>query len=47
MLRDFRNYIHPYEQWSSGFNPDEHTALISWQVLKAAIHDLSGKGGCD
>ncbi|HEX7362480.1 MAG TPA: hypothetical protein VF283_18460, partial [Bryobacteraceae bacterium] len=25
-LRDFRNYIHPYEQMQSGFTPDEHTA---------------------
>lgn len=40
-LRDFRNYIHPYEQVSSRFNPDEHTASICWQVLKAAIHQLS------
>ena len=39
-LRDFRNYIHPYEQLSSGFNPDKHTARISWQVLKAAIFQL-------
>lgn len=41
-LRDFRNYVHPYEQMASGFNPDEHTAKISLQVLKAAIADLSG-----
>ena len=40
-LRDFRNYIHPYEQMSSNFNPDEHTAKICWQVLKAAISQLS------
>ncbi len=39
-LRDFRNYIHPYEQLSSGFNPDKHTAKISWQVLKAAVFQL-------
>jgi len=39
-LRDFRNYIHPYEQMKTGFNPDLHTAKISWQVLKAAIHDI-------
>lgn len=39
-LRDFRNYIHPYQQMSSGFNPDKHTAKISWQVLKAAIYDI-------
>lgn len=42
-LRDFRNYIHPYEQMSSGFKPDKHTAKISWQVLKAAIHDIHEK----
>jgi len=40
-LRDFRNYIHPYEQVSARFNPDVHTAKISWQVLKAAIFQLS------
>lgn len=41
-LRDFRNYIHPYEQMTSGFTPDVHTARISWQVLKAAMHDING-----
>lgn len=40
-LRDFRNYIHPYEQHLSGFNPDRHTAEICIQVLKAAIASLS------
>jgi len=40
-LRDFRNYIHPYQQISSGFNPDIHTAEISWQVLKAAIYQIA------
>lgn len=40
-LRDFRNYIHPYEQVSSGFNPDKHTATICWQVLRAAIYQLT------
>ena len=42
-LRDFRNYIHPYEQRASGFNPDNHTAEICLQVLKAAIASLTGK----
>lgn len=41
-LRDFRNYIHPYEQMSARFNPDKHTAEICLQVLKAAIASLSG-----
>ncbi|MDQ5981628.1 MAG: hypothetical protein QG570_378 [Patescibacteria group bacterium] len=40
-LRDFRNYIHPYEQALAGFNPDDDTAKICWQVLKAAVTDLS------
>lgn len=40
VVRDFRNYIHPYEQMSSRFFPDEHTALICLQVLKAAISQI-------
>lgn len=40
-LRDFRNYIHPYQQMSANFNPDQHTAKICWQVLQAAITQLS------
>ncbi|MEZ4087126.1 MAG: hypothetical protein R3B71_02185 [Candidatus Gracilibacteria bacterium] len=40
-LRDFRNYIHPYEQVSSHFNPNEHTAKICFQVLKAAIYQIN------
>jgi hypothetical protein len=41
-LRDFRNYIHPYQQMCSGFSPDEHTAEICIQVLRAAIASLVG-----
>ncbi|MFN3709516.1 MAG: hypothetical protein ACK4S8_03020 [Alishewanella aestuarii] len=39
-LRDFRNYIHPFQQMSSGFSPTEHTTKLCLQVLKAAIHEL-------
>lgn len=42
-LKDFRNYIHPRQQVVQKFNPDEHTARMTWQVLQAAIADLSGK----
>ena len=45
-LRDFRNYIHPYQQLLSKFTPDTHTAEICLQVLKAAIADLSGGRKC-
>ena len=40
-LRDFRNYIHPYQQMISCFNPDYDTIIICWQVLRAAINDLT------
>ena len=46
-LRDFRNYIHPYEQMASGFAPDEHTAKICFQVLKAALASIGGERGCN
>lgn len=40
-LRDFRNYIHPFEQMSSKFYPDEKTAKICLQVLNAAIFQIT------
>lgn len=42
-LRSFRNYIHPYEQMSSGFTPDEHTARLCFQVLKLALASVAGE----
>ena len=42
-LRDFRNYIHPYQQMTSGFSPDEHTAKVCFQVLKAALASVAGE----
>lgn len=41
VLRDFRNYIHPFQQMSTRFSPDEHTAKICFQVLKAAICQIN------
>lgn len=41
-LKDFRNYIHPREQATQNFNPDKHTAEISWKVLQATISNLTG-----
>lgn len=43
VLRGFRNYIHPFEQVSSGFNPSMHTAKICLQVLKVAIYQINEK----
>jgi len=42
-LRDFRNYIHPYEQMVSRFTPDEHTAKLCFHVLKAALASVAGE----
>ena len=41
-LKDFRNYIHPRQQALQNFNPDQHTAEISWKVLQATIANLIG-----
>lgn len=41
VLRDFRNYIHPYEQMAKNFNPTIETAKISAQVLKAVVKQLT------
>lgn len=40
VVRDFRNYIHPYSQLATKFSPDKHTAMICLQVLKAAIYQI-------
>lgn len=40
VLRDFRNYIHPYHQMAQSFKPDQHTVDICWQVFKAAYFEL-------
>lgn len=39
-VRDFRNYIHPYSQMATQFFPDKQTAIICFQVLKAAINQI-------
>ena len=41
-LRDFRNYVHPYQQMASGFKPDEYTAKVCFHVLKAALANVAG-----
>ena len=40
VLRDFRNFIHPYAQMSQDFHPDQRTVDICWQVFKAAFEQL-------
>lgn len=42
-LREFRNFIHPYQQMRARFNPDQHTARLCFQVLIATLADLAGE----
>lgn len=42
VLRDFRNYIHPFEEMKSGFTPNQETAKICLQVLRAAVVNIQG-----
>lgn len=46
VLRCFRNYIHPYQQMSEQFYPDENTAKICIQVMKGALLQIS-KYSCE
>lgn len=41
-LRDFRNFIHPFEQMSKNFSPSINTAQLCVQALKAAIVQITG-----
>lgn len=40
VVRDFRNYIHPYQQLCTRFDPDRNIALICLQVLKALVFQI-------
>ncbi len=42
-LREFRNFIHPYEQMRTGFTPSSQTANLCWHVLVAAMNSLETK----
>lgn len=39
-LREFRNYVHPYQQVATSFTPDQDTTNISIQVFRAAANQL-------
>jgi hypothetical protein len=40
-VRSFRNYIHPYQQTAEQFTPNNRSAKIAWQVLLAAVEDIT------
>lgn len=40
-LREFRNYIHPYQQMKEDFDPDRNTAELCFHTVKSAIECLN------
>ncbi|EPG66448.1 hypothetical protein [Leptospira wolffii] len=40
-LREFRNLIHPYEQFYKKVTPDVDTCTISWYVVQATCNDIA------
>lgn len=40
-LRDYRNFVHPREQLRRGEFPDQDTVSVCWDVVIAALNDLS------
>jgi hypothetical protein len=41
VLRDHRNLVHPKKQWTQGYAPNDDTVRIAWNVVVAALNDLS------
>lgn len=43
-VQNFRNYIHPYQQYFQNFNPTIDTAQLCAQVVKMAINQIAERG---
>ena len=43
-VQNFRNYIHPYQQYSQKFNPTIDTAQLCAHVVKMAINQIAERG---
>lgn len=41
VLRDHRNLVHPKKQWTQAYAPEGDTVRIAWNVVVAALNDLS------
>jgi hypothetical protein len=40
VLRGYRNLVHPYESYTTGYRADEGLVRICWEVIRAAFGDL-------
>jgi hypothetical protein len=45
VLRDYRNYIHPFKQLSHGINLTNDDALLLWEVCKAVTRQVIASAG--
>jgi hypothetical protein len=43
VLRDYRNYIHPYKQARDGLHLDSEDARLFWEVAKGIARQLIAK----
>ncbi|MCG8673385.1 MAG: hypothetical protein MI867_28605, partial [Pseudomonadales bacterium] len=43
VLRDYRNYVHPYKQMSHGVELDSHDAELFWGITKSITNQLIAK----
>lgn len=41
VLRNHRNLVHPRKQLTQGYEPDNDTVRIAWNVVVAALNDLA------
>jgi hypothetical protein len=41
VLREHRNLVHPKKQFTGGYAPEDKVVQIAWQVVVAALNDLS------
>ncbi len=43
VLRDYRNYVHPYKQYSHGINLEVHDARLFWEISKNITRQIIEK----
>lgn len=43
VVRDYRNYIHPYKEFSHGVRIDKHDAGLFWEITKGILRQLIEK----
>jgi len=40
VLRDYRNYVHPYKQLSHGVHLDKDDAILFWEISKSIARQV-------